>query len=321
MIISAEAFASSVADVINTNCVVGLSGGADSLCLTMLLDEYLTKHEHKVFACIVDHKLRPESSTEILPIVEILKQRNISCCIKIWNHNQILGNIEQKARTARYELLCNYCKEVGTNILCIAHHMLDQWETFFMRLSRGSGLRGLSSIHFVTIFQDMRIVRPLLNFTPEDLKETLTKRFNIDCYIKDPMNSDPTFERVRWRQSHAKLAEEYDLSMSNVGLSIRRLAQANDCLEAITDKLLSDLFDGQYLKTELFKIQPIEIKIRILNKIVQSLKKNMHTIVSYGLLERMAKILSQTKFSAINFSGLVFRRDKTKHIRVYSELR
>lgn len=321
MIISAEAFASSVADVINANCVVGLSGGADSLCLTMLLNEYLTKHEYKVFACIVDHKLRPESSTEILPIVEILKQRNISCCIKTWNHNQILGNIEQKARIARYELLYNYCKEVGTNFLCIAHHMLDQWETFFMRLSRGSGLRGLSSIRFVTSFQDMKIVRPLLNFTPEDLKETLKKRFNIDCYIKDPMNSDPTFERVRWRQSYAKLSEEYDLSMSNVGLSIKRLAQANDCLEAITDRVLPDLFDGKYLNVTLFKTQPLEIKIRILNKIVQSLKKNLTAIVSYSLLERMARTISQTKFSATNFSGLIFRRDKTKNIRIYNELR
>lgn len=335
MIISSKLFTDELQKLITSDAeqcfVVGLSGGADSLCLTMLLNEYIANNGGKLFACIVDHKLRPQSSTEIVPIIEILKQIGIDHCVKIWNHGNITSNIEMKARTARYDLLDEYCKEVNANFLCTAHHALDQWETFFMRLSRGSGLRGLTSINSITDFRNIKLIRPLLTFSPIDLKETLQQRFSIDSYVYDEMNDDPKYERVRWRKSYNTLSSEYNLTTINIGQTIKRLKLANDCLNYITTNVLSNVFDGTYINVQIFKQQPLDLQARILDRIVQNVLNNnkatqsLHNvhnrIISYELLVRIAKEITTKNFKATNFARLVFKKDRTKNIMVYLEQR
>ena len=44
---------------------VGVSGGADSLCLVLLLDSWLRRRRGRAVALIVDHQLRPEAKREI----------------------------------------------------------------------------------------------------------------------------------------------------------------------------------------------------------------------------------------------------------------
>ena len=294
--------------------VVGLSGGADSLCLTLLLNEYC---HNNIFACIVDHKLRPTSSTEIIPIIDILERKNINYCVKIWKHDKITGNLEQKARIARYDLLHEYCNNVKADVLCTAHHALDQWETFFMRLSRGSGLRGLSAIHPITNFRNIKILRPLLAFSPQDLKETLLQRFGIDKYVHDEMNDDEHYERVRWRKAYL-MFKNYELTTASINATIRRLNNANSCLDDIAERLVSECFNGNYLELKTFCHQPLELQIRILNGIVQ---KFTPRIMSYELLERMANEIIKPKFSAINFAKLIFCKDRTKNIKIFPENR
>lgn len=335
MIITSELFAYKLQQIILSDIVphfvVGLSGGADSLCLTMLLNEYVINNSGSLFACIVDHRLRPQSSTEIIPIIGILKQNNIDYCVKIWKHDDIIGNIEMKARIARYNMLYEYCKEVKANFLCTAHHGLDQWETFFMRLSRGSGLRGLTAINPITDFKDIKLIRPLLDFSPEDLKETLLRRFNISDHVHDEMNDDIKYERVRWRKSYSTLCDNYGLSTTSIGQTINRLKLANDCLDCITKNILTDIFDGSYIKLKIFKQQHLELRIRILDSIVQTLlnRKRIlvldnnpyHRIISHELLVRAATELITKGFRAVNFAGLVFKKDSTKNIKVYFENR
>lgn len=315
MIITADLFACIMHQLkVSGNIVVGLSGGADSLCLTMLLNEY---SQTDVYACIVDHKLRPTSSTEIIPIIKILKQKNINYCVKIWKHSNITGNLEQKARIERYNLLYEYCNEVEASFLCTAHHALDQWETFFMRLSRGSGLRGLSVIHPISKFRNIKIFRPFLDFSPEDLKETLKQRFGLEKYVHDEMNDDINYERVRWRKAYPSF-EKHGLTMTAINVVSKRLNTANACLDEIAKKLIVVLFDGNYLDRKKFCDQPLELKMRILDEVVQKFKPR---VMSYELLERMANRISSPGFVATNFAGLVFRRDKTKNIRIFLEIR
>ena len=301
--------------------VVGLSGGADSLCLTLLMNEYTKNNNYKLVACIVDHKLRKESSTEILPIIEILKNNNIEYKVLIWEHNEINTKIELQARQARYNLLYDFCKSIGCNCLCTAHHALDQWETFFMRLSRGSGIRGLSSISPISDLKDIKLLRPLLYFTPQDIKDTLKYKFNITEYVRDSMNYDTKFERVKWRQSYELLSsDKYNLSIENVNNSIDRIQRANDCIDSILKENISEIYNNNYLNLKLFKKQHIELQIRILRYIVSTFFPEKQ-IISYELLERMANIITSSNFNATNFCHLVFKRDKTKKVKVYIEKR
>ena len=295
------------------NYIVGLSGGADSLCLTILLHEL----NLNMSACIIDHKLRPESSTEILPIIDILKKRKIKYEVLTWNHcADIGGNIEQKAREARYDLLYKYCKDQNCNNLCIAHHGLDQWETFFMRLSKGSGIRGLSSIQPIIKYKDINILRPLLDFSPADIKETL-RYYGIFSYVLDPMNNDLHYERVRWRKAYSDF-EKYNLNIKNINKSIERIQLANNCLDKISQEYMYKIFDEKVIKLDEFRKLHLEIQMRILNLVVLKFFPEKQ-IISYDLLMRMALKISSKNFVATNFSGLIFKR--SKNIIVFLENR
>ena len=169
MIISEELFSNEISrlHVCGKRWVVGLSGGADSLCLTLLADRYCKSTGRSLHACIVDHKLRKESSAEIIPTCKLLEQKKIPYRVYVWEGGaKATGSIEQKARKARYEFLLQCGNEIAADTLMTAHHALDQWETFFMRLSRGSALKGLASIRPVSTFHNISLVRPLLAFSP-----------------------------------------------------------------------------------------------------------------------------------------------------------
>ncbi|MDR1365181.1 MAG: tRNA lysidine(34) synthetase TilS [Holosporales bacterium] len=289
--------------------VIGLSGGADSLCLTLLAHSYAVDRGIRVVACIVDHKLRPESSTEILPTIGILKDRRIEHEVVEWDHPaDIGGSIELKARSARYDLLYRLCKSIGGGALLTAHHAMDQWETFFMRLSRGSSIKGLTGIKDVSDFKDVKLFRPLLDFSSWDVKQTLRDRFGISSYVDDPSNYDSKFERVRWRRAYKIFSERYRLSYDSIGKSIRRLQEADDCLEQIACKAFADVFDGELISIGKFRELHCELRMRVLDMMIRALSPKSRRIISYSLLKRTVNDMCQDGFVATNMSGLVLRK-------------
>ena len=128
------------------NIGVAISGGPDSLALSFLTKCFILLNNNvdsKFF--IVDHKLRKESSKEAKSIKLLLKKFDIECKILNWNGKKPKSNIQGIARNERYNLLKSACKRNSINILLIGHHIDDLYENFFIRILRGSGLKGLSS--------------------------------------------------------------------------------------------------------------------------------------------------------------------------------
>ena len=324
MIISEELFSNEISrlHVCGKRWVVGLSGGADSLCLTLLADMYCRSTGRSLHACIVDHKLRKESSAEIIPTCKLLEQKKIPYRVYVWEGGaKATGSIEQKARKARYEFLLQCGNEIAADTLMTAHHALDQWETFFMRLSRGSALKGLASIRPVSTFHNISLVRPLLAFSPDDIRETLRCEFGITEYVHDPSNDQLEFERVRWRKAYAELAERYGLDLANVCQTTERLQSADSCLDELAEQSLQEMFDGEYIYSEKFCTQHIELRMRALSRLIDRLARNAPRIVSYDLLKRTAEAMCGQNFKATNIAGLVFRRCKNNRINVALEER
>ena len=162
---------------LNENIVaVGVSGGADSFALALMLKDA----GKKVVALTVDHCLREESGIEAEYVAKVMKKHQIEHHILQWKEGKnIKKNIEEKARTARYNLMTDFCKKNNIKLLAVAHHMRDQAETFLLRLQRGSGLFGLSSMMPVSKRDDIVLIRPLLDFMPENLKKYCNKK-NVD---------------------------------------------------------------------------------------------------------------------------------------------
>jgi len=143
---------------------VAISGGPDSLALAFLAKCYFltNKLDSKFF--IVDHKIRKESSKEAKLVRLFLKKFNINCEILNWHGKKPHSNIQGIARNKRYALLKNACKKNDIKHLLIGHHIDDLYENFFIRLLRGSGLKGLSSFGETIKEEESNIIilRPLI---------------------------------------------------------------------------------------------------------------------------------------------------------------
>ena len=90
------------------------------------------------------------------------------------------------------------CKKLGVTHILLGHHQEDLIENFFIRILRGSWLKGLISLSRKTKLQNVTILRPLINQKKEDLVFISKKVF--DFYVKDPTNNDEKFQRVRIRK-------------------------------------------------------------------------------------------------------------------------
>ena len=150
---------------------LAVSGGSDSLCLAYLGKIYTSELGNKMHVLIVDHNLRKESHKEALLVKKILKSKGIQSKLLSWKGLIPKSNIQSKARNIRFSIIANYCKDKKIKFLFTAHHMDDQIENFFIRLFRGSGLSGLSSMTETFDYNNsLKIIRPLLDFKKEDLK-------------------------------------------------------------------------------------------------------------------------------------------------------
>ena len=100
---------------------VALSGGSDSLALTIAL----SKMGHNPLAILVNHHLRKTADYEIKITTKTLQKFNIKYAVQNWD-GDYKHNLEAEARKARYKLLLDICKQHNINNLCIGHHIDDQ---------------------------------------------------------------------------------------------------------------------------------------------------------------------------------------------------
>lgn len=109
---------------------VGVSGGADSLALVFLLQEWAKEKQADFTALTVQHGLRPEAEAEAQYVARLMKAHGIKHHILYWKGEKPVSGVESAARTARYELMYDWCRQNGVGALLIAHHKRDQAETF-----------------------------------------------------------------------------------------------------------------------------------------------------------------------------------------------
>ena len=176
---------------------IAISGGADSLCLAILANEWAKAREGQIRAFVVDHRLRSDSTAEAERVVAQLASMGIPAVILAWCHPPLARRIQEAARAARYALLEEAVADWGALHLLVGHHADDQAETIAMRTARHSGPFGLSGMGGVVERPGVRVVRPLLRFAKSRLTATLRARGV--AWIEDPSNADPRFARTGFR--------------------------------------------------------------------------------------------------------------------------
>jgi len=203
---------------------LAVSGGPDSLAM-LLLAYAAMPGEFAVMS--VDHSLRKEAAQEVALVEAVcarLDVRFTPAKVRVAS-----GNLQAKAREARYRALGEWATAQGLGAIATAHQMDDAAETLMMRLARGSGLAGLAGVRAYThvpAFEDVPLIRPLLGFRKAEL-ESVVAASGI-ASARDPSNEDVNFDRVRVRRH---LAEHDWLDTQALAASAQHLSEGWRALE------------------------------------------------------------------------------------------
>ena len=302
------------------NFLIAVSGGPDSLALTALAKSYSYEKKCKIYYVLVDHNLRKNSAKEAQSVKKLLKKYQINLYI-LKNQKKIKKNIQSEARTVRYKLLTSFCKNKNIENILTAHNLEDQVETFFIRLSRGSGLDGLSSMKEINkISGNIRLIRPLLDFKKIELIK-ISKTIFGKYYI-DPTNKNIKYLRTRIRNLQTML-EKSGINYYQVVKSIRNLASSRDTLDQYFSRIYKNIVTkrNNEIKIDFKNFINInqEMKMRVFKKAIKDFTKAYYSTRSKKIFNLIDQIKAK-KSAKLTLGGCIIIREK-KHIILRKEMK
>ena len=213
--------------------VAGLSGGADSVCLTFVLNELSRQIGFKLEAVHVNHNLRgSESDSDQLFCENFCKKLCIpltvvSCNVTDYAEKNRLST-EEAARYLRYKAFSD-CSD--GKVIATAHNADDNLETVIHNLIRGTAVKGLTGIPPV---RD-NIIRPLLAVTRAEIEEYL--RQNNLTFVVDSSNLSDDYTRNKIRHNIIPLMTQINSSVLKTSVNtISAVSLENSFIESETDK-------------------------------------------------------------------------------------
>ncbi|MBE7064334.1 MAG: tRNA lysidine(34) synthetase TilS [Ruminococcaceae bacterium] len=255
-------------DMIPAGCTVvaGISGGADSVCLLLLLCEYRFNKRFNLIAAHYNHKLRgAEADADerfTRNLCKTLNVQYISAEGDVAGYAKAHGmGHEEAARYMRYNFLRGEAeKHEGDVRIAIAHNQNDRVETILHNISRGTSLEGLKGISFIR----GNIIRPLLNLTRAET-ECVCNEYGVLFRI-DSTNIDCKYKRNRIRGNVIpymtdQLGADF---VSNVLRMSELASEDNRFIKSIADKAYFEMARDIAFKTR--KNTQVEIDAKLFSR-------------------------------------------------------
>ncbi len=170
--------------------VVGVSGGADSVFLFIILAGLVNEYGIELCAVHVNHGIRGEGALhDENYTVDFVQRLGFKCYVFNTNIKEMAASNklteEEAGRRYRYECFENVRKELGYDLIAVAHHQDDEAETVLFQMIRGSSIRGLGGMKP----KNGCIIRPLLGIRRSEIENAL-KEEHISYCIDVTNNSD-----------------------------------------------------------------------------------------------------------------------------------
>ncbi len=236
--------------------LAAVSGGADSVCLLVILNRLRDELGAEIGAFHLNHGIRgAEADRDEEYVRELCEKFGIPCIIM---HEDVPAyaaehglSEEEAGRILRYRDLSEAAGRDGYGRIATAHQRNDDAETVLMNLFRGSGLAGLAGIPPV---RD-RVIRPLLCFSGSEIREYLTQLGIAWC--EDSTNAGDRYLRNRirnglipWVEQNVNAnATDHILTMSSFAAGadayFRELAVRIVSGNSEDGRMPTDVFDAQ----------------------------------------------------------------------------
>lgn len=274
-----ERFAVTVQPYIKPHASYGLavSGGGDSVALVHLMHSAYPQATFHILH--INHNLREEAYHEAACVESIAKTYSYPYHYCVWKDVQEsiqANNTLQAARNFRHTFYARIASEHSFAAILTAHTQTDIVENTLMRLGRGSGLTGLAAMptEQQLTTHNLRLIRPLLNFSREELRAYLTD--NTYPWCDDPTNENRNYLRPRVRQLLPVL-EDNGLAVSAIADAAQALRRAEDALANIAHHLFAThmLYNDnehtlRFPFKELFNAEE-DLQLRLLGHIIRQL--------------------------------------------------
>jgi tRNA(Ile)-lysidine synthase len=240
---------------------VALSGGLDSVVLLDTVCRSQAKSKNpalEIYAFHIHHGLQKPADDWLLFCEKLANKYQIQFDFRLLHlrDQESGGNIEGRARKARYEALAELCEQYGIADLLLAHHQNDQAETVLLQLLRGSGVAGLSGMpntrNLKTPNKQITLWRPLLNQSRAEL-ESYAKKHKLK-WVEDPSNKDDVFKRNAIRkQIIPRLEKLQPEAVANLARSASLIGES----QVLLDRLAQ--IDGKTIyEEEAIAIKPLQ---------------------------------------------------------------
>lgn len=240
--------------------LVGVSGGADSLCLM----DALHQAGYQIIVAHFDHQLRPDSGDQAESLGKIVARLKIPTVFEAGDVGAFAKaeglSTEEAARMLRYRYLYKQAHARGAQAVAVGHTADDQVETVLMHFMRGAGLTGLTGMSYRSFLpafdKGIPLVRPLLGIWREETEAYCAAK-ELQHY-HDPSNDSLEFQRNRIRHELIPQMESYNprfreavlrmthvLAEDHLALSEALDARWRECVQSEQEGLIT--FDASKL--------------------------------------------------------------------------
>ena len=238
--------------------VVGVSGGADSVCLLHVLAKWQKELDIKLHVAHLNHQLLGvESEADAKYVSNLAGSLGIPVTIDMQDvaayRTEKKCSIEEAARELRYAFLAKVARKVGANRIATGHTKDDHVETILMHILRGTGITGLCGLAPCSPMaydrqgmldtsqrrSNLLVIRPLLDITREETM-TYCQESQLDPRI-DSSNLSLSFYRNRLRLQLLPLLRQYNPSVEQALLRLADIAKED---KAFIEQQASELWDG-----------------------------------------------------------------------------
>ncbi len=262
--------------------LVAVSGGADSLALLYLLQQFSKELGYELFVAHLNHLTRGEESDEDARFVE-KEAGKLSLPVfvdKIDVEKSVLkSSFQEAARILRYRFLEKTLMSIKGNKIALGHTADDCVETVLMNLLRGTGLRGLAGIPEAR----GHVIRPLLRCTRSELEQFLNDR-NL-TYRTDSSNNEKKYLRNKIRHEVIPFLRTFNKDISGNLLSLAEIARGEEqWMSEETRELYSQLVTtkngGLCFEVTEFEKQPQAMKRRLIREVFYRLTGSLREITA-----------------------------------------
>jgi tRNA(Ile)-lysidine synthase len=281
--------------------VVGVSGGADSVCLLHVLAKWRKELGIKLHIAHLNHQLRGvESEADAEYVSNLASSLGIPITIDRQDvaayRTERNCSIEEAARELRYAFLARVAREVGANRIAIGHTRDDQVETILMHILRGTGITGLCglapclpmaydsqgmswlasplSLRAPTCRGNLLVIRPLLDIAREETT-SYCQEHQLAPRI-DSSNLSPSFFRNRLRLQLLPLLRQYNPSVDQALLRLADIAKEDNAFieqqaSGLWDEVARQENNAIYLDRKQIASLPIALQRQLLRAAVTKL--------------------------------------------------